>query len=445
MKPRNAIFGRFAFGGRACAAVLAVTGAGCGPFSPTLLSPSSSADSGSVTGAPTTDNNQVSTRASDGSVMTKPLGKVAMTGCVSFDYFAPFSLGGSAVSLLVDSGSTTLAAASATCTTCGVDATYRQSATGKSTGKTTSSSYLDGSQWSGTIFTDDALAGSAAQPSTPNVTLAFAAITQQRGFFSSVTCAAADDTKFDGIVGMGPDTLLTTGTTSFLSLLGQSASEAVDAFALQTCDVGGTLWFGGYDVAATSAAATYTPMLQNRAYAVSVSAMALGDTDLGLDAAQIGPMVVDNGTNAILLPSAAFAAFEQVIEKNPVYLANFGGNFISAQAASCAAPTQGLTRAQLDAALPPLSMTFPNQAGGFFSVEVPATSSYLVAGVSADDASKTVIYCPAITASSSSTISIIGNAFMRNHVVIFDRTGKRIGFAPQVGCKPQTVVYNTGT
>jgi hypothetical protein len=378
----------------------------------------------------------------DTGALTKPLGKVALGGCASYDYFAQFAVGGTSLNLLVDSGSTTMAAAAASCTTCEVGAKYQPTASAKNTGKTTSSSYLDGSQWTGTIYADAVAAGPAAAPVTANVELSFAAVTSQKSFFEQVTCRSADDTDFDGIIGLGPDTQLVAGTSSFLTRLAATGAAAHDAFALQTCDLGGQLWFGGYDPNATTAKPSYTPMLNYRAYAVAVAGMAIDGQDAGVGAADFGSMVVDNGTNAILLPPTVYDAFQSMVESNQAFLANFGANFLSADSASCAASAKGLTRAQLDAALPKLSLTFDDGQGGTFAVEASATNSYLVAGTSAGDTSGKIYYCPSV---SKSSVGILGNTFMRSHVIIVDRAGKRVGFAPQTGCSQRSVLYRSGT
>jgi hypothetical protein len=441
--PFRGAFGRFA---GACAATwLAVASFACAePTSLWVDDPTS----GSTIAVPEETNPAVTatnandTGNTDTGPLTKPIGYVAMSGCASDDYYAQFSVGETSLNLALDTGSTSTAVASAACKTCQVGAKYQPSASAKNTGKTTSTGYLDGSGWAGPVYRDAVAAGSMGAPVTPNVNLSFAAIASQTAFFGQVTCASADDTDFDGIIGLGPDTQLEQGTTSFLTLLSATGTLAYDAFALQTCDIGGKLWFGGYDPAATSARPSYTPMTEDGGYAVTVAGMTIGGQKAKVDAADFGPMAVDNGTAAILLPSPVYSAFETLVESNQAFLDNFGSHFLSADSGGCAAAAKGLTRAELDAVLPKLSLTFDDGQGGTFEVETSATNSYLVAGVASGDASGTVLYCPSVE---KNPVGILGNPLMRSHVVIFDRANKRIGFAPQKGCSQRSVLYPSGT
>lgn len=370
------------------------------------------------------------------------IGKLALTGCVGFDYFAAFNVGGQTMHLLLDSGSTTFGVAGAQCANCtidnGVETTYRQSSTTKKTGLSASSLYVDGSGWRGTIVNDGIAAGDTQTLVTPAVPVNFADIATESGFFEQVSCARADDVAFDGIAGVGPDEQLLPNTTSFLTVLAASHKMAADIFSLQMCDIGGNIWFGGFDATAMTATPDYTPMAStaaNPGYFINVMDISLGGTSIGVAANKLGPMVVDSGTNTMLLTQSAYAGFVQEIEANAAYKNNFPADFITG-AESCVAPKQGLTRAQLDAQLPTLALTLPNASGGSFSIEMKATSSYLVAYVQ----NGTTYYCPAVTGNSDDSLAILGNAALRSVITIFDRAGSRIGFAPQTGC-PQSAIY----
>jgi hypothetical protein len=380
------------------------------------------------------------------------VGKLALTGCVGFDYMAAFNVGGQTLNLLVDSGSTTFGVAGKECSACtpanGVQQLYALSSTGKRTGAFASSTYADGSKWSGVVVSDQVAAGDAQVLATPAVSVNFADITSESNFFEPVTCAAADDTAFDGIAGLGPDGQLLPRTTSFMTALAQGGQLKADLFAMQMCDVGGWLWFGGWDANSATAAPNFAPLVQadSAGYFVAVADMALGGTSFKLGASKLGPMVVDSGTNAIFLTKSAYAAFQNTIEGSQAFVDNFGSNFISAESGSCAIPAKGLTREQLDAQLPRFSLTLQNEAGGTFAIDMPATSSYLVAHADPTGPVGSTYYCPAVAGNTDDSLAILGNAAMRQFVVIFDRTGSgRIGFAPQTGCKPASMYLPPGT
>ena len=388
--------------------------------------------------------------ASGTSSMVNGVAKLKLTGCAAFDYLAQVEVGGETLNLLLDSGSTTMAVAGSSCTDCGTDKTYKPSSTSQSLGRKASSQYLDNSEWVGSIYRDSVALGANQAAATPAVKVDFVVISEQNQFFTSdVSCQSEDDVSFDGIIGVGPDDMLQAYTTSFLSTMTSTGSTKEDLFAVQTCDIGGTMWLGGYDANAMTASPNFTPLISTSspantsgAYAVNVTGVGLGTTSFDLAASDMGPMVIDTGTNSMLLLANAWTAFEQSLEANTAYLNNFGTGFISAQTGQCAAASQGLTRAQIDAELPPLNFTFARADGSMFEVSLPATSSYLVAGTISGDSTGSVYYCPSIA---TSTVAIFGNVAMRSLVTIFDRANQQVGFAPQTGCQPQTVIYFNGT
>lgn len=365
------------------------------------------------------------------------IGKLALTGCVGFDYLAAFNVGGQTMNLLLDSGSTTFGVAGAQCANCtvqnGVATTYRQSSTAKKTGFSASSTYVDGSGWRGVILNDGIAAGDTSALVTPAVPVNFADIVTESAFFEQVSCAGPDDIAFDGIAGVGPDEQLLPNTTSFMTQLAASQKMAADIFSLQMCDVGGYIWFGGFDPASMTATPNYTPIVSSAAnpgYFVNVADISLGGTSIGVDASKLGPMVVDSGTNALYLTKSAYAGFVPELQANAAYQANFPSDFITGTE-GCRAPSKGLTRAQLDAQLPTLAIRFPGVNGSSFSIEMTATNSYLVAYVQ----SGTTYYCPAIAGGSTDDLAILGNAALRQFITIFDRANQQIGFAPQTGCQ----------
>ena len=366
-------------------------------------------------------------------VLGKGLTIAAMQGCTPSDYYATFVVGGQKLGLLVDSGSTSLAVASSSCSSCGTADSYSGSAD-KKLGKATQTTYGDGTGWSGVTYQDTVVAGDAN--STSAISLKFSAITQQNDFFTSVSCDGTHDIAYDGIIGLGPDALLADNTTSFLTELGKTTWPAHDAFAVQTCGEGGNLYIGGYPASVVTDSPAFAPMLTSgdasSYYAIHMAGTRVGNSNLvssaGYDA------VVDNGTSAILLPTSIYNALVAKLVADANYSANFSRNLI--EGVTVEASAQGLTREQVDAALPAFSFSFKQTGGALVTVTLPATYSYLfpiyVGG--------TLGYTTGV-AESGLSFGILGNTAMRKHLVVFDRDNGRIGFAEQDACGDEVMVY----
>jgi hypothetical protein len=103
----------------------------------------------------------------------------------------------------------------------------------------------------------------------------------------------------------------------------------------------------------------------------------------------------------------------------------------------------GGTKAEIDAALPALTLTFGTSPA--ISVQAPATESYLAytneSGQSA--------YCVAIAAEAQSATTfplaaIVGAPALKSSVVVFDRANGRAGFAPHAACPLVTTQVTKG-
>lgn len=125
--------------------------------------------------------------------------------------------------------------------------------------------------------------------------------------------------------------------------------------------------------------------------------------------------------------TAVFNALASTVGAQAVFQQHFGGAAWFS-GTSCNTPANHLTKAQLDPALPPLTLVFPAVGGGSFSVQLPATDSYLLPQ---DDALGNAYYCPGIEPGS---LTIFGANAMHTLITIFDRQRSEIGFAPQQGC-----------
>ena len=207
------------------------------------------------------------------------------------------------------------------------------------------------------------------------------------------------------------------------------AGGLADTFAFQFCEVGGQMWWGGYDPAATKAAPRYTPMDTSTAYDyVWLQDLAVGGSALGVGAAAPLKTMVDTGTNALLLPDDVFNALAASLAANPSFSSTFGASFLGSGA--CLPLPSGVSRTQLDQMLPSLGLVFADANGQKWTIALPATRSYLSRQV-ADDGE---VFCSAVVDTGAQGGLTLGNEAMHSLVVIFDRANKRLGLAPQVGC-----------
>ena len=362
---------------------------------------------------------------------------VPLTGCAISDYSANVTLDGNQTFMLImDSGSTTVGVAAASCTNCtGISPEYNTVANATNLNKSVSSTYGDGSGWRGTAIADEVSVGQTG------ARIAFAAITSQnmaknaRNFFSSTYCTGvAKDNTNQGIFGLAGARIALPNTDAFLDKV--VTPDKADAFAFQACDMNGNMWLGGYNPNFISAGPAFTPMdTSSGFYEITVSDVSVGGKSAGLTAAAFGTTIADTGTSITLIPQTAFDAIVKLVESDQNYLDLFGAGFI-ANGTSCTPPGKAMSKAQLDALLPTMTLVLPNTTGGQVSVQLPATESYLTPSFTPSGAD---CYYPALGStgalSNTGPSTIIGNAAMHSHVVIFDRANNQLGFAPQAGCQ----------
>lgn len=358
---------------------------------------------------------------------------VPLTGCPLVTYAANVQIGTSQhFQLVVDTGSTTTAVASATCATCtAVSPLYAN--TGTLTGLSASSTFADGASWNGNIYSDSVeyLGGPADQ-----VTLRFVAITSQSQFFTTEDCAGdadAGSSPNQGITGMGNPDLLVPGTTSYFETLTTTADPVADVFAVQLCFSGGVLWLGGYDPASTTAAPAYTPMVDGGFWSASANQLSLGGSAVAAGLPDLNPVTVDTATSVLVFPQDVYTALTSALLSNSALQSALGGvdaGFFDQ--GQCATLATSMTPAELDSTLPPLALTFPNESGGTFQVSGVASQSYLTPVIH----DGRTYYCAAVKTLGHAPTrgTILGDTLLQGYVTIFDVGGRRIGFAPQRGC-----------
>jgi hypothetical protein len=347
---------------------------------------------------------------------------VELTSAGGILYTAPLTIGGQRFAAQVDTGSTVTAVAGMGCTTCvDIAPLYEVSTTGVDTMVTASTFYGDGSSWDGEVFED--IAGVQLLGSTY---LDFVSITKQVMFFGT---GLETDNRFQGILGLGPADLLETGTTSFLDELAADGHDEILAF--QLCPDSGTMWRGGFEPAAVAASPIPTPMLpiddSQKFYAVQVTGLSVGTTSLASTAA-LGATIVDTGTSVSYVPTAVADALVAQVNGSAGFTALFPGQMLGGVNRSQCVSAAGVTVAQVDAMLPPLSISFPSIIGDASTTFqlVPSRSYFLPQGER---------FCLSIIDSGSDAPgALIGDAMLQSFVTVFDIPDQQIAFARSVGC-----------
>jgi hypothetical protein len=357
--------------------------------------------------------------------------KITLTSNEGLSYTGPAKIGGQTEQVILDTGSTTLGVAATGCSNCGVSPLYTPGASAVDQHQTGSSQYADSSGWSGEIYQDSVELGTAG-----TVQLKFVAINSSSGFFRDLS--GSGSIGYQGILGFAPDEDLITGTTSYITTLFGSGSATTDQFAFQLCPDTGTMTIGGVDESSEAAPPVFTPMVTNSAigggsYVVNTARMALGTgSDVG-DTNDFGPTIIDTGTSVAFIPAGPLNALQLQIQSSSGYTAVFGSQSLG-NSTGCV--TTAMTSAEIDAAMPPLHIAFPDSTGTASAfIDLAPTRSYLFfAGTMGGQNG----YCFAFEDSSQLvqglSLSLFGDTMLASFVSIFDLDTQEMGFAKEAGC-----------
>jgi hypothetical protein len=381
-------------------------------------------DGGSDAGQVSDGGSDAGVPSDGGAFVTIPL-----TGCPFTAYSAPVTIGGQTFLLQIDTGSTDTGVALATCTNCGVSPPEYDPADGGCSGST-SVTYGSGS-WQAEVCSASVEVGTEL----PAVTIDFAGITSQSGFFLDHDCNGnAVPSLSQGILGLGPIDLDTLGTNSDDAYFNELVKQGItDTLAVLLCSTDGYLWFGGYDAQYASGSPQFTPMTSSAFWTVSLSSVGLGTASLG---GADNQAIVDTGTWGFFMPSSAYAGLVSAISSDDGGAAVFGAGTLSQSffnQGQCAVPSGGQTQAQIDAALPPMTLTFPRDAGTPITLSLPATESYLAPETTS---AGTTYYCAGVAdEGAESGLTILGDSVLRANITVFDEGNSQIGFVPQSYCQ----------
>lgn len=375
---------------------------------------------------------------------TTPSGLVSVPlySCIPPVYTAAATVGSQSFQFLFDTGSTTMAVAGSTCSNCSVTPEYTPGSTAQNENAMVTANYGSGS-WTGAIYQDTVSLGSS--PGTPSAPTKLVSITTQTGLFGNPMQCTSTSGTMQGLLGFGPSGAASAGTEGFFDAYTGAYSQVQDVFSIELCDTGGTLWLGGYDPAATMGAVQYTPMdttmvqlqtggpvpIDSLYYAVNLASVTVNGTTVAVGAnGSLPDVVVDTGTSAFLLNSTSYSALTAAIEADSAFSSLFGTGFFAAVGSQTPSCKTGLTqtKAQLDAMLPALTLTFGSNPA--ITVKAAPTESYLT--------SLEGEWCSLLVGAQAAQISglagIFGAPIIKSNVVVYDRANKRVGFAPHAAC-----------
>jgi hypothetical protein len=322
----------------------------------------------------------------------------------------------------IDTGSTSAAVAGTGCTSCtAVTPLYTPSSSAKATGQTGESMYVDGSGWSGPIYSDTV----TLSHGTPSVSIDLVDITTALdNFFSGMN-------DYQGIIGLGPQQNAVTGTTGYMPAVLQ---DVTNIFAFEMCDGtganSGTMWLGG-DGAPVSP--IYTPLLaisdNNPYYSINVDGMSLGGTSIASNASNtFAQPVLDTGTSLFYVPTSVFNAFQTALAASSGFKAVFGTNTLATTGSNAGCVTDSsATDAQVESTLPSLSLSLPATSGSSeVTIEASPLETYIYNAGGGQ-------YCLAIQDGGTQDPSTFGDAFLQAFHVSVDLVANRVGFG-KTGC-----------
>jgi hypothetical protein len=334
-------------------------------------------------------------------------------------YTASFTASGTTFQLDLDSGSTTTGVAAMSCSQCtGLSPLYQPGTGATDTHQTASTSYADGSQWSGEIFSDNVGLGGGS----PAVPVKFVSITSQKQFFFG--------NEYQGILGVGPDALLETGTTSYWDAMVAAGLTATMAYEL--CPNDGTMWLGGFDATHAMGTPQYTPMLTTGVnqgfYAIDMTDIAIGGTSLGVAESVYDDPIVDTGTSLFYIPDAAEKALLADVNGSTGFKALFPNQTLSENGNNgCVTAATGTNDAMVDAMLPDMAISFAQPSGTPMTIHAKASVSYLMNSGGGQ-------YCLVVNSGGNNGNATMGDTILRAFVTVVDVGHGQIGFAPQAHC-----------
>jgi hypothetical protein len=199
------------------------------------------------------------------------------------------------------------------------------------------------------------------------------------------------------------------------------------------------MWIGGVDSGAEASAPAITPMNSLfPAYAVTVDHMAVGSGSAIGSASEFGPTIIDTGTSISFIPTKALASVTSAIQTSAGFKSVFGSPALT-DMTTMGCVTTAMTGAQIDKALPPLHVAFPDGNGSDSPyVDLPATKAYLVSAGASVGGQNAWCYAlqdsSALTGGQALTLSLFGDSLLNSYLAVFDIAKHQMQFAASKGC-----------
>lgn len=241
--------------------------------------------------------------------------------------------------------------------------------------------------------------------------------------FAQATSYSSDfespDMPLDGLLGLAFSSVNSAGGPTLIDALQSQGriKERVFSFYLTTDNPDGSEFvLGSPDLSLTRGNLTYLSLASNSGmWILSMQAVLFGGTTSSFCASASCPVLVDTGTSFIGMPSTAFNAFASAVE--------------SARSDCSLDSGSGLLRCNraTSAGLPSLGFSLQ---GSLFTV---TGADYFQSGV---------IGVMSIDVSSSSSLWILGDTFLKTYYTVFDLDNRKIGIA---GAKPGVPYSPPGT
>ena len=272
-------------------------------------------------------------------------------------YGAQITIGdGQTFSLDVDTGSTTLGVAGATCNELMVTPEWTPDATAVDQGQTTMAEYGDQSTWTGETYSD--LAGRRGRHRCHDGVRR----DQRRDRPPGSTRRGPGDHR----ISSAPMPSVLEHGLVHVERAPRPGCRPSSRSSSET-DIG-HLWFGGFEPTSVVSPPQFTPLFavssQQPFFALQVNDTTIAGTSIGLS----GGVIADTGTSLMVVPTAVEDATITSVEASAGFQQIFPGQTLVD--GGCLDPGTS-SRAEIDAALPPMVFTLPQVGGGSFTLTTP--------------------------------------------------------------------------
>ena len=372
-----------------------------------------------------------------------------MSGCASIDFSASVSINGQGpYRLIVDTGSTTLAVVSASCTSCdGATPTFIPNPTSQTNdGDQITATYGGGTGWTGYTWRSSVALGDSRA-----VSMQMATIDSNDGFINGASvCAVNGGAKVNlntsqGIIGFAFPSVALPSTDSWVTDY-VAATGISNEFTVQMCPAGGNVWVGGYDGAFVSGWWAYIPIISPYYYSVMLTDISVIDSSgssvsTGYTQLDFGPcdaptdcVILDSGSTDLILPSDVRTRLVALIRRDAYYQSVFDSVGTTPdplqQTTECASASGLPSLATLQARLPKLTLTFTDASlANPQTFTLNSIPGYLSLNF---DESGNAYYCNGLGTTSGA--AVLGYSFMNQFTVRHDLQNRRLGLAPTAQC-----------